>query len=144
MAAVYDYHLSLQEKPAQDETPSKTVEVTLNKYTPSTYYEGSWNVTEETIERRTTSMIIPDGAKEALIKDIEDFAAAKASHVDMGLPHRRRYLLHGPAGTGKMTTIYAVAAELRKNVYRISPDFSWSVWATQRLRNCADVPHALG
>lgn len=38
---------------------------------------------------------------------------------DAGITYRRGYLLHGPPGTGKSSTIHAVAGELGMEIYSI-------------------------
>ncbi|KAJ7450162.1 hypothetical protein FB451DRAFT_1052458, partial [Mycena latifolia] len=48
------------------------------------------------------------------------FLTSDDSYVEAGIPHRRGYLLHGPPGTGKTSTIYALACVLNLEIYLLS------------------------
>ncbi|KAJ7473195.1 hypothetical protein FB451DRAFT_1398336 [Mycena latifolia] len=50
----------------------------------------------------------------------KDFLTSDDSYVEAGIPHRRGYLLHGPPGTGKTSTIYALACVLNLEIYLLS------------------------
>lgn len=118
MAAAYEHHLA---KPTKSREES---EKTSTKYVPDSSYHRSWMASYDSIEKRPSATIAPDGLKEGIVEDIKTFLAAKDQYVAMGLPHCRRYLIYGPPGAGKMTAIYAVAAELGKNMYRLNVDLS--------------------
>ncbi|KAJ7145034.1 hypothetical protein C8R46DRAFT_918936 [Mycena filopes] len=48
------------------------------------------------------------------------FFASEAWYHRAGIPHRRGYLLFGPPGTGKSSTIHAVAGELNLEIHSFS------------------------
>lgn len=62
--------------------------------------------------RLLSSVILPDGMAEAVLDDVRSFlsSSAKAWYRRHGLPYRRSYLLHGTPGSGKTSTIRAIAS----------------------------------
>ncbi|KAJ7450159.1 P-loop containing nucleoside triphosphate hydrolase protein [Mycena latifolia] len=69
---------------------------------------------------RYSSIILQDGILEALVRDAQDFLTYEDWYVEVGIPYRRGYLLHGPPGTGKTSTIYALAGALNLEIYSLS------------------------
>ncbi|KAJ6618441.1 P-loop containing nucleoside triphosphate hydrolase protein [Mycena sp. CBHHK59/15] len=87
----------------------------------STSFGGSflWNVKRKP-HRPVESIILPDGVLDDLINDAKLFLASEAWYNRAGIPHRRGYLLFGPPGTGKSSTIHAVAGELNLEIHSFS------------------------
>jgi chaperone BCS1 len=54
-----------------------------------------------------------------LLTDIKDFFRNEAFYAQRGIPWRRGYLLHGLPGSGKTSTILAIASELDLDVYMV-------------------------
>ncbi|KAJ6602231.1 P-loop containing nucleoside triphosphate hydrolase protein [Mycena sp. CBHHK59/15] len=78
-----------------------------------------WNVKRKP-HRPVESIILPDGILDDLINDAKLFLASEAWYNRAGIPHRRGYLLFGPPGTGKSSTIHAVAGELNLEIHSFS------------------------
>ena len=57
-----------------------------------------------------------------LIEDARQFLLASPWYSDMGIPHRRGYLLHGPAGCGKTSFCQAFAGELKLDICILTLD----------------------
>lgn len=91
----------------------------VTTFTTDTY--GWWSPTKTTVRRTLDALILPPGIKEALVDDVKEFRITQSAwSVKSGVPLRRGYLLYGPEGTGKRSTILALAAELGVGVYTIS------------------------
>ncbi|KAJ7083014.1 P-loop containing nucleoside triphosphate hydrolase protein [Mycena epipterygia] len=78
-----------------------------------------WNVKRKP-HRPIESIILPDGVLDDLISDAKRFFSSEAWYHRAGIPHRRGYLLFGPPGTGKSSTIHAVAGELNLEIHSFS------------------------
>lgn len=83
-----------------------------------------WNDWWESIghkpERSLESVILPDGQKERILKDIEIFQTKQKWYTNMGVPYRRGYMFSGAPGTGKSSIIAALACKLGMSVYLIN------------------------
>ncbi|KAJ6454711.1 P-loop containing nucleoside triphosphate hydrolase protein [Mycena vitilis] len=88
----------------------------------SPHYSPSiiWTNVKHKIRRPLSSIILQDGVVEGLVRDAKEFLETEDWYVEAGIPHRRGYLLHGPPGTGKTSTIYALAGELNLEIYSLS------------------------
>lgn len=100
----------------------------VTTFTTDTY--GWWSPTKTTVRRTLDALILPPGIKEALVDDVKEFRITQSAwSVKSGVPLRRGYLLYGPEGTGKRSTILALAAELGVGVYTISlSDGTYVTW----------------
>ncbi|KAG8966077.1 hypothetical protein FRC03_012561 [Tulasnella sp. 419] len=81
---------------------------------------GSWCQTTSKARRPMDSLILPTGVKEMLLNDARDFLRSEQWYADAGIQHKRGYLLYGAPGTGKSSTIHALAGELGLEIYSLS------------------------
>ncbi|KAJ6534266.1 P-loop containing nucleoside triphosphate hydrolase protein [Mycena capillaripes] len=79
-----------------------------------------WNSVKHKKRRPLSSIILPPGQLDSLVQDAEEFLKSEDWYIGAGIPHRRGYLLHGPPGTGKTSTIYALAGALNLEIYSLS------------------------
>ncbi|KAJ7214490.1 P-loop containing nucleoside triphosphate hydrolase protein [Mycena pura] len=79
-----------------------------------------WNSVKHKIRRPLSSIILLPGLLDSLVQDAEEFLKSEDWYIGAGIPHRRGYLLHGPPGTGKTSTIYALAGALNLEIYSLS------------------------
>ncbi|KAJ7116223.1 mitochondrial chaperone BCS1 [Mycena crocata] len=79
-----------------------------------------WGTVKHKVKRGLDTIVLPEGVLSSLLVDAREFLEAEEWYLDTGIPHRRGYLLHGPPGTGKTSTIYALAGELELEIFSIS------------------------
>lgn len=67
--------------------------------------------------RSLESVILPEGVMEGILKDIENFLQKESTYDSLGVPYRRGYMFSGVPGSGKTSTIAALANALRLPLY---------------------------
>lgn len=74
--------------------------------------------------RPLKNLILSKGIRDELERDAREFftSDAKEWYSQHGIPYRRTWLLHGPQGCGKTTTIGSIAAELSLNLCYLDID----------------------
>nr|XP_019011788.1 uncharacterized protein I206_03894 [Kwoniella pini CBS 10737]OCF50569.1 hypothetical protein I206_03894 [Kwoniella pini CBS 10737] len=85
-----------------------------------TTYSSEWTRGAVQTIRPWDSVFLPEGMKEWLLKDCQDFLDEYEFYLKRGVPHRRGYLLYGEPGSGKSSIISALAAKLKLDIYVIS------------------------
>lgn len=82
-----------------------------------TSWGPEWRPFGQPKKKRTIgSVILDDGIKDNIVKDVKDFLKSGKWYFDRGIPYRRGYLLYGPPGSGKTSFIQALAGELDYNI----------------------------
>ncbi|KAF8217476.1 P-loop containing nucleoside triphosphate hydrolase protein [Mycena galopus ATCC 62051] len=81
---------------------------------------GNWGRVVSKSRRSFSTLVLQDGIKETLLADMRDFLDNERWYAFAGVPHRRGYLLFGDPGTGKSTTVHALAGELGMEIYFVS------------------------
>lgn len=93
------------------------------EYIPSVYRAnetGGWTWVKRLVRRSPDTLVLESGQFEEMRADIQKFKDDQQRYVDLGIPWHRGYLLHGPPGTGKSSTIMTLASEFRSDVYFLS------------------------
>jgi len=94
--------------------------VTIHLANAEGYELKTWRTTKSKKQRPLNSIILQEGVLQSIIEDIREFVDSEEWYNLAGIPYRRGYLLHGPPGTGKSSTIYGIAGELGLEIYSIS------------------------
>jgi SpoVK/Ycf46/Vps4 family AAA+-type ATPase len=83
---------------------------------------GRYKSVEDKPSRPMDSVFLDPDLKKDILSDATRFSTGAQWYRERSLPHRRGYLLDGPPGTGKSSTIHALASELRCPLYIINPN----------------------
>lgn len=94
--------------------------LTIYKCVPTRYEGFDWKTVGSKELRSFESVILKDGQKEHILKDIQTFRRREHWYSIRGIPYRRGYLLYGPPGTGKTSLVQSVASKVNMNVAIIS------------------------
>lgn len=81
---------------------------------------GSWRRIAYKARRPLANIIMEPSVRDSLLEDAREFLKSEDWYAARGLRWNRGYLLHGAPGTGKSSTIQALASELKLDVYIIS------------------------
>ncbi|KAF8581531.1 P-loop containing nucleoside triphosphate hydrolase protein [Ramaria rubella] len=79
-----------------------------------------WGSVKTKHRRPLDSLLLDEGVINTLLADARQFLELEDWYIKAGIPHRRGYLLHGPPGTGKTSTVYTIAGELGLEIYSLS------------------------
>jgi len=81
---------------------------------------GGWDELRILSKRSLESLFLPHDVKDDIFSDARKFFANEQWYRERGIPHRRGYLLHGPAGNGKSTVIHVLASEFDLPIYMLT------------------------
>lgn len=79
-------------------------------------YKDGWNVLTTIKKRSIESVILNKDLKEKIVSDIRYFYDNPEWYLKKGFAHKQTYVLHGAPGTGKSSTIKALASYFEKNI----------------------------
>ena len=81
-----------------------------------------WRRDSSVPERSLDSVVLDDEVKKKLEKDLDDFTDPKTIdwYKKHCIPFKRGYLFYGRPGTGKTSTISAIASRLKRKVYKLN------------------------
>ncbi|KAH7339137.1 P-loop containing nucleoside triphosphate hydrolase protein [Rhizoctonia solani] len=103
----------LVEKAAQEHRARDLAEIQINigdQY-------GNWKRLSSKPHRDFGSVVLEPEIKRRLLADANEFLENERWYADRGIPYRRGYLLYGTPGSGKSSSIHALASELRLDIY---------------------------
>ncbi|KAF4581280.1 hypothetical protein EYR40_002866 [Pleurotus pulmonarius] len=92
-----------------------------------------WTDIKKKPYRPLDSVILPKGVLDSIVKDAREFITSEHWYTRAGIPYRRGYLFHGPPGTGKSSTVYALAGALGLELYTLSLSTSGLTDATLQM-----------
>jgi len=88
-----------------------------DKIMVSVYRAGlGWINLSQRQKRNMETIYLPIEFKLKIITNIQDFYDNYDDYHKFGIPHTKKYLFHGPSGTGKLSFIFALASYFDKNI----------------------------
>lgn len=87
----------------------------------SHYDDESWETTILRPIRPIETIHFDENTKAEIIADVKNYLdpATRRFYTERGIPYRRGYLMHGPAGTGKTSLSLAMAGLFRLELYLV-------------------------
>ncbi|TFY50769.1 hypothetical protein EVG20_g11339, partial [Dentipellis fragilis] len=98
----------------------RTGQVMIRMVRTNDRYGVEWSLLKSKKARELDSVILDHGIMGWLVSDIQAFLDSEAWYQEKGIPFHRGYLLHGPPGTGKTSTVFAIASRLNFDIYVLS------------------------
>lgn len=82
--------------------------------------KGEWSGTPNHYVRQMPTVILRNNLIVCIQKDIDAFVNRERWYQEHGIRYARRYLFHGPPGTGKSSVIQALSTHLGRNIYYLN------------------------
>jgi chaperone BCS1 len=83
-------------------------------------WRSGWKCVMSKRPRSLESVILNEALSCSIIEDVRVFLGSKRWYGELGIPHRRGYLLHGPPGCGKTSFCQALAGVLQFDICMLS------------------------
>ena len=83
------------------------------------YKKDYWVLLAKSPKRPEDTIYLREGQKEDIIGQVEEFFSEETRDVylSFGIPYKSVYMIHGPPGSGKTSTIKAIASSLDCDLY---------------------------
>jgi chaperone BCS1 len=93
-----------------------------NRISVSVFGNHKWFFTGDIPLRSFNSIFVDQGTIDAILYNLEKFYNSRQWYADHGIPYRYGMLLSGSPGTGKTSTIKAIASHFNKPLYVLPVD----------------------
>ena len=82
----------------------------------------TWSMYGTRYERSMDTIYIDNNIKNKMIKKLTQFYSSAEIYDKYGITWKQVYVLHGPAGTGKTSTVMALASVFKKGIAKLTVD----------------------
>ena len=96
-------------------------------------YDVEWETFTTYSNKNLNNTILSDEVQINLVDDVKKFIENEDYYNTKGLPYKRGYLLYGPPGSGKTSTIKSLANQYSMDIYIINMDREMEVSTLQKL-----------
>lgn len=79
-------------------------------------YKDEWDIISRVNKRPLSSVILRQDIKDDLVNNLNYFYNNRDWYIKRGLSYKQTYILHGLPGTGKSSTIKALASHFKKHI----------------------------
>jgi AAA+ superfamily predicted ATPase len=110
---IHDWLNKIIEEYNNSLTANKEIKVYISGHNNYNGWQIHKTFTPISLER----VICEPKVKEDLIADIVDWSNKKEHYTNLGLTHKRGYLLYGEPGNGKSSLVMAIAREFERDIY---------------------------
>ncbi len=83
------------------------------------YNYGEYKYSTLFINKTFDNIFLKQREEELLQKSLTTFLQSEKEYKQLGIPYKKGYLLYGTPGTGKSSTIYAIAKFTDRNIYKL-------------------------
>ena len=105
---------------AQSKIPS-TKDEYLTVYSTNVNINGySWRILCSRIHRKLETIYIESKYKDQLVNELKRFYESSQLYDKYGVTWKRVHLFHGPPGSGKTSTVLALASIFKKNIAKMT------------------------
>jgi len=81
---------------------------------------GGWYKLCEITRRSPDTIFLPGSIKSDILNDIDTFIGSQKDYMKFGIPYKRNYLITGPPGSGKTSSIVMLASHINYDIANIS------------------------
>lgn len=99
---------------------SKNNDTDITIYTTKNNWGYRWQAVSKRLLRPLDTIYINNQLKTKLIKQLEKFYSSRAMYERYGVTWKRVHLFHGPPGTGKTSTVLAIASHFKQNIAKFT------------------------
>ena len=101
---------------------------------------GYWRATGSLPKRSPHTVVLDTGLMATAMEDLTDFMGSEADYVAHGIPYKRVFCLDGPPGTGKTSTIFAIASQFNMDLAMMNMPPTTKDFDAKLVRLVDDLP----
>jgi len=103
----------------------------------------TWSLYGTKYERSIDSIYIDNDIKNKLVKKLTQFYASSEMYDKYGITWKQVYILYGPAGTGKTSTVMALASIFKKGIAKLTVNKNLDSQSLENLIKSIPADHFL-